>query len=637
MISRRYQWCVYTLAAMMGVGCTPLDLSELGENTPEATPTNAPDEDNDGFVAENDCDDNNAAINPDAQEICDGADNDCDGRTDVADGLVHYTDADHDGYGTGDSVEGCPPDTNFSAVAGDCNDADTAINPGVLEACNGIDDDCNASTDELIDSDADGYTVCQRDCNDTSNSVHPFLVDDDGASIPLDEVYATSIQAAIDSPDNCRTIFVHPGTYSASHILSNVDDFVIIGVEGPAVTLLTDNDAKPVLTIENSSRVVISGLGFTAEYPVDAFGGGIRLVDSSDVEFSDLLFTGLSVSGSSSFGGGIGITGSTNVLIEDSTFIGNEAAQAAAIGVDSSDVTVRSSIFEDNYGSFAGGAVGAGDVYEGGEGPGLMNVEECYFFNNTAYYWAGAAIAENGSVLNIDRSYFEGNQTTADSIAEVGSGGGAVYNAVRVTESYFIANAAFTYAGALMVSDPSVVENNFFWHNRGYISGGAMNVYSSLSGQKPKNHVVQFNSFIDNISPLGASLYYYDGDLLTLQGNIFNNANTTNTSFCNAEVIGDLSLEYNIFNNKESRPSDTGCFEDSELDYSRGSNLFANPLFVGYINDTTTSFFAQDFHLQPTSPAVQAAALGSNGEMYDMGAFGGPAPIEWVPDLDIIQ
>ena len=54
-----------------------------------------------GYVANStDCDDTNAAINPGATEVCDGADNDCD--TVVDEGLplnTYYRDADGDGYG----------------------------------------------------------------------------------------------------------------------------------------------------------------------------------------------------------------------------------------------------------------------------------------------------------------------------------------------------------------------------------------------------------------------------------------------------------------------------------------------------------------------------------------------------------
>jgi thiol-disulfide isomerase/thioredoxin len=40
------------------------------------------DEDNDGFAVEDDCDDTSATVNPDAPELCDGIDNNCDDKID---------------------------------------------------------------------------------------------------------------------------------------------------------------------------------------------------------------------------------------------------------------------------------------------------------------------------------------------------------------------------------------------------------------------------------------------------------------------------------------------------------------------------------------------------------------------------
>ena len=175
-----------------------------------------------------DCLDSDPLVNPDAEEICNGIDDDC---KDGADNgscpeVPFYCDKDVDGYdsltpsGLCSSFDCVPPDC--TDVAGDdCNDNNFDVNPGIPETCNGIDDDCTDGVDSgevcpqtvyFCDEDEDGHVSltlsgacdtfqclpadCQvsagGDCNDNDPLVNPQAVEtcngvDDNCADGVDE------------------------------------------------------------------------------------------------------------------------------------------------------------------------------------------------------------------------------------------------------------------------------------------------------------------------------------------------------------------------------------------------------------------------------------------------------------------
>jgi large repetitive protein len=177
-----------------------------------------------------DCNDGNASINPGATEVCDAIDNDCEGTVDegAADASVWYADMDGDGQGSAATVSACEAPVGYVGTTGDCMDTDPAINSGVVEVCDGIDQNCDGNIDEGVtttfyaDTDGDGYgnmSVAEEgceastgyvsnagDCNDANNSVSPAAtetcngIDDncDGSTDPSTSVDASTWYSDVD-------------------------------------------------------------------------------------------------------------------------------------------------------------------------------------------------------------------------------------------------------------------------------------------------------------------------------------------------------------------------------------------------------------------------------------------------------
>jgi len=66
---------------------------------------------------------------------------------------------------------------DISCGGADCDDTNPDINPGIVELCDGIDDDCDGVVDNGHDLDGDLVTTCDGDCDDNDPAVNPAALE----------------------------------------------------------------------------------------------------------------------------------------------------------------------------------------------------------------------------------------------------------------------------------------------------------------------------------------------------------------------------------------------------------------------------------------------------------------------------
>ncbi len=171
----------------------------------------------DGYVTDSrDCYDLDAEIFVGQSESCNGVDDDCDAivdEDDAVDAIDFFGDVDGDGYGDVDNaLTSCTIPAGYVVDATDCDDTDASVNPGELETCNEVDDNCDGTVDEdeaidastwYADADGDGFgneDAIDYACNQPSGYVADAndCDDDDAAISPADSEICDTIDNDCD-------------------------------------------------------------------------------------------------------------------------------------------------------------------------------------------------------------------------------------------------------------------------------------------------------------------------------------------------------------------------------------------------------------------------------------------------------
>ena len=231
-----------------------------------------------GYIrAGGDCDDTDPEIGPQATEVCDGIDNDCDGAIDDGAGAqVWYADVDEDGTpGETTTTTACEPPEGYYAAPDvwDCDDGDPDIGPHAEEVCDEIDNDCDGTIDQGVpsiwysDEDLDGLggnTVTEGpDCNPTAGySLNSDDCDDfddtvgETSPYPLDE--NVLISSVADMSDICPCYASISETLRIKDLTDGTDLTGLSCVEDVGELVVTNSDSLTSLD-GLESLVSISG------------------------------------------------------------------------------------------------------------------------------------------------------------------------------------------------------------------------------------------------------------------------------------------------------------------------------------------------------------------------------------------
>jgi hypothetical protein len=314
----------------------------------------------------------------------------------------------------------------WSVEEGDCDDRIPEIHPAAGEQCNRIDDDCDGLVDgedpdlpvgTLSDDDGDGYQgsltqACGDDCDDGDASIHPGAAD----------AFCDGIDSDCDSGgiEIAAVATVTVGTLSEAFAVAGPDDEILVCPGAHVVGLVEvssfDGRIGPYSgSPEDTALVsgVLSGTGTLAlrDLTLEAFH--LRWTGPLDIERSRFIASAVDVE-----------------------YSGTASAEPG--------VVVRNSTFRDVTYSTDGSPVAARVI------DGSLVVEGCEFHGNQAARGAIELALSDGTAL-VSATVFEEN-SNAGSGGAIGVHAEDGDSALRITTSTFDGNSAQYGGGALDAS-----------------------------------------------------------------------------------------------------------------------------------------------------------------------------------------
>ncbi len=421
---------------------------EIDED-PYLAPMYFPDHDGDGYggtpaisgcslppgyaTSSGDCDDDNAAVNPGAEEVCNDVDDDCNGAIDdnAVDPTAYAADYDGDGFGAGEVVYACAPPPFYVPITDavtDCDDGDPTTYPGAFELCDGVDHDCDDTwslarcagchvsdgsvpalyhhIQDALDDAASGtdFGGVIRVCEGTYQENLIFT----GAAVVVqgsaEGQTIISGDACTRGYDACSTVTFQDGETQASGLAS-------LTIQGGTGTVIQDDDGTEtrvgggVLIVDAAPRLdSVKILRNEAE-----IGGGVGVLAGAPT------FINLDVSDNFArrYGGGLAVMNAA-ATVSDSVIEDNTAEQGGGMYLENpDDMIIARSLLASNISTGAGGGLSTVD--------GRLTLDHVELVENEAQEGQGGGASVERTTLFFDSGTLSDNTAGGQ---ETGHGGG---------------------------------------------------------------------------------------------------------------------------------------------------------------------------------------------------------------------